>query len=745
MQRLTLVIASLALCLTVAQGQSLADVIPADTLLYAKLVDPIGDFEKLSGSGDVWARPDKVSSKSRSATEKSLKRVDESIGVQGGTMDSWTRAIGSIEIALFSFEFDSESFTGGGAPPTLDFAAILESPLAIEMYNQFSGMLIDSGAGTRNERGDIVIDTGGEQQPLFSVQGTRMILAGNEDRLNKVVAAFKQGRDVNPLSASANFKAVCGASKGARVVYGRMGPILRFISEKLDDSARGSMDNILKPLGMYDIDSVGYYEDGPNGVITMKGDKDVNLFKLLKGGTATPALQGLLPEDTAFALGHAANFAEHYGRIEGFLVDPATFPFAMFVSGGLTGLVMQAGLSPKAITESIKEGFAAALVPDENGDIQPQNALVILTKVPDRAEAEKLLDRVGRSYGKGKGITYTKVEEGGILWMKPADPKAATSQPAPSEGATSQPATTPPAEPPARSSTPTQGETDGGPERITIGVSIGNEGGLRTEVVRATDDAPQDAESRPRNFRGRRNTQRAISEADRNVLGAYVNGYVIMGKTVPVKKVIASVTGKAPTLAAAGAYARLPQQATFFVNLGLKSIFKSIPDFAGAFSLLKGTQSIGIAAVATDTTVTITSNRASGQLWGIFAAAGMAGEQDRGDRTAIVDALRDIGKRTTDYAAAKKAWPKSLADLGYPADKPLVFADSEGKMKPIVFLPPKGPADKPDSAFGTNGQRVLLAYWDSMDMGRLCVSLDGGAWGWSESEFIGALRRYNGN
>jgi len=70
-------------------------------------------------------------------------------------------------------------------------------------------------------------------------------------------------------------------------------------------------------------------------------------------------------------------------------------------------------------------------------------------------------------------------------------------------------------------------------------------------------------------------------------------------------------------------------------------------------------------------------------------------------------------------------------------------------MKPIVFLPPKGEFPKEGSEevafYGKGGSRILLAYWDSSDMGRLAVALDGGTWGWSESEFIGALRRYNGN
>jgi hypothetical protein len=89
-------------------------------------------------------------------------------------MDWWMRSIGSIELALFSFDFDSESILGFGGAPTLDFAAILEvsardrdvQPVLRHADRQRLG-------GTGNERGDIVMDIGGDQQPLFSVQGTR--------------------------------------------------------------------------------------------------------------------------------------------------------------------------------------------------------------------------------------------------------------------------------------------------------------------------------------------------------------------------------------------------------------------------------------------------------------------------------------------------------------------------------------------------------------------------------------------
>jgi hypothetical protein len=160
------------------------------------------------------------------------------------------------------------------------------------------------------------------------------------------------------------------------------------------------MDNVLKPLDMYDIEAVGYREDGANGIVTMKGGKDVNLFKLLKGNVAPPALQGLLPDDTAVAFGHAGNFGEHYGRIEKFLVDPATFPFAMFVSGGLTALTMQSGLAPKALTDPIREGFATALVPDENGNIEPETR-----SRSDEARRRRSRQVDGprrRAYGRGK-------------------------------------------------------------------------------------------------------------------------------------------------------------------------------------------------------------------------------------------------------------------------------------------------------------------------------------------------------
>ena len=84
--------------------------VPDTVLAYAKLEDPIGDFEKLMGSGDAWQSPQRMSAKTRRQSEKNLKQADKEIGLQDGSMDSWMRSIGSIELALFDLDFGETMF-----------------------------------------------------------------------------------------------------------------------------------------------------------------------------------------------------------------------------------------------------------------------------------------------------------------------------------------------------------------------------------------------------------------------------------------------------------------------------------------------------------------------------------------------------------------------------------------------------------------------------------------------------------
>ncbi len=405
---------------------SLAECIPADTLAYIRIEDPIGAWEKITGSGEIWTQPTKVSSKTRASMDKNLKSGDRNLGKEEGTLDAWLRSIGTIELALFSLDFGGKIEEMDG-PPMPDFVASLESPAAIEMYNTMSQMMVDRGRATRNERGDLVITMPGAGgfAPLFSVQGSRIILASSEGRLNSAVAASKGGTG-NSLASNPAFQATVGDGRGPNVAYMRFGALLQLIRDNLSDENQRRMTDIITPLGLTKITAIGYREDGPNGVITAKSDGPINAFQLLKGKTAPPTLQGLLPVDTAFAITHTNDFGEHVKRIQKYLTDPKTFPFAPAVGAGLVAMSMKLGLTLDGAVSPFTDGFVVAAIPDESGKLYEEESMVVVARMPEKEAADAFLAKLKKTVASSAGLDVAESVEGAVTWFTTSRKQAAS-------------------------------------------------------------------------------------------------------------------------------------------------------------------------------------------------------------------------------------------------------------------------------------------------------------------------------
>jgi hypothetical protein len=682
----------------------LAEIIPDTVLGYYRLEDPIGDFEKLMGSGDVWSRPQKMSEKTRRASERGLKEADKALNLQDGAMDSWMRSIGSVELALFSLDFSG----GDDGPPMPDFAAVLQSSLAIEMYNQIATMMIDRGLGARDEQGRMQLGLAEGMTPLFAIYGDRVVLASSQSRLDEMLKAAKLGMQ-NSLASSPHFKAVCGSAKGPRIGFMRMASLLGLIRDALPEGRQKRMDDVIGPLGLTKLDAIGYREDGPNGIVTMHGDQSVRLFQLLKGRAGRPTLQMSLPAETAASFAHAADFGPHLRRIEGFLTDKAEFPFAAAVSTGITFLGVRLGMSTETLLEPLKDGFVFALVPDERGRIDPEQAMVLVAGTPVQAEAEKLLERLKRSYAKANRCEVEETIENDVRWIR-EKPNSRTR-----EGAESRATEDPPPPPPGE-------ETDDrlGPD------------GARVIEVRVGSDSGPTVRSRRRRSRFGPAGESAPDAGPPYVI-AYDGKVMTIGLEGTVRRVLAARRGALPTLASTGAYARLPEAATFFGTFSLKGLFGNDGGFGAALSMLKEFGAIGMAVVAEDTKLVMTFNRAPGQMFGLMMGAGLAGEDGRDQKDVVMEELRKISAKAKAYREKNQKWPRSLADLGY--EKTPTFPDEDGKQKPIVFLPPKA-TDRGD-------WNSMLAYWECSDFGRLVASTEGFVSTWSESRFQQGLADYN--
>jgi hypothetical protein len=699
---------------------SLAELVPETVLAYVKLVDPVGDFERLMSDGDVWSEPGRTSAKTRRATDRGFKQADKGIGLDDGGFDGWMRSIGSIEFALFNFALEG----GFGAPPTLDFAVIMESPLAIDIYNQTSKMMIDHGIAARNEQGNFVISGGDGFSATFAIWGSKVVLASDQSRLDDLLNSARAGGRSGSLASSGAYRAVCGSGEGPRVAYLRMASLLDVIRNALGENRSRRMDDFVRPLGFTNVAAIGYREDGPNGVVTMKGDGPVRLFQLLKGKSLPPTLQASLPADAAFTFGHTSDFGPQLRRIEAFLTDRKEFPYAPTVAGALTALTLKTGLGTSTILEPLKDGFVVALLPNEHGHTDPEEGLVVVAGLPAGEEAEKLFAKIRSTYEKSFRCEMEETAEEGVRWWrekpgsrKKADEEVAESAPAPENEPTA---------PEVVEEEVVEGEP----------VAEGEDSTDSNEVVVVRVGTGEGTDSAPVRVRRRRSrfSEARLEKESKPYAMAHDGKTLVVGQEAAIKRVLAAQKGTIATLASTGAFKRLPQGAPFYGTMNLKSIFSDSGQFGAALSALKGVGAIGWSMVAEEDSLTTVYNRAPGQMIGIMMGAGAMGDDARDEKAVVLDALREIGSRTGSYKEKNKKFPASLADLGYEAGKAPTFPDEKGKQRPIVFLPPMNAHE---------GWTMPLAYWDCPDFGRLVVSVDGYASMWSESRFQAALAKYN--
>jgi hypothetical protein len=666
----------------VASAQTFADVIPANCVLYFRDEDPIGRFEKMTGSSDVWSNPKKVSERTKRSMDRATKQADKHLEKDEGTVDGWLRSLGAIELALFSLNFDKD---GGDPFPMPEFAVSFESPAAVEMFGALSKMMIDQGQATKNERGDLVLGLG-FINPLVSLQNGRIIMASSEDKLNTIVSGMKSGRIAQPLSSDPTFRACVGEGASPTVLYVRFGALLQMIRDMIPERAQKRMNDIITPLGLTKIVGIGYHEEGPNGITIAKASEPIQAFKLLKGKSGPPGLLEKMPADSVFTVGRTDELGPHLSRIYKFLIDPLTFPFAKEVLEGIEQLQSSTGFKVEQMLGPLKGSVIVAGVPDEHGRFREERSIVVVAKVPTREEALSIYGQLA-TMSKANGVEMEQSEVDGLLWLKARKPESRPVEPAPAA-----------------------------PDSRAESMSESRAERLRTVAARRA---------------------RRLAESERpKPMGVWTGEAIIFGLEPAVTKTLAAHRGQAPTLGTTGAFKRLPPQATFYITSSLGSMFAQENDFSAALALLKNFGNTGSSMVVEDDVMTFVSNRTGSEQIAAVLAAAAVGEDGRDERREILDMLREIGDRTKAFRENNKKWPASLAELGYTAKDMPAAKDSDGKTQAIVFLPPKATTTPDDG-------NELLAYFPSSDFGRLAVAVSGMAWSWSESQFLSALARYN--
>ncbi|MAG56870.1 MAG: hypothetical protein CMJ83_11305 [Planctomycetes bacterium] len=206
---------------------------------------------------------------------------------------------------------------------------------------------------------------------------------------------------------------------------------------------------------------------------------------------------------------------------------------------------------------------------------------------------------------------------------------------------------------------------------------------------------------------------------------------VIVATEEAARRVIAARTGQFPTLAKFNVCKGLPQQASAYIFVGLKSILGAEDSFAPAYQRMRDGAGISAAIDLSADRVVLRTNRPVSQIFGVFGGAAAMWEKQKKDRRAIMKDLGEISKAYRAYRAQHGKDPTSMSQLGLSGDKAKAYpptrpANQAGKPYKLVST---------DGADLENDRTVVVVVCPDSRFGRLVGTLSGGASDWSEQRY----------
>jgi len=212
---------------------------------------------------------------------------------------------------------------------------------------------------------------------------------------------------------------------------------------------------------------------------------------------------------------------------------------------------------------------------------------------------------------------------------------------------------------------------------------------------------------------------------------------IIIAVKPAAQKVMAARSGAIPTLAQYNVCKGLPQQASAYVFVSLKTILGSVGNFAAAYHNMRDGAGIAAAIDIQPNRFAVRTSRPVSQIWGAMGGAAMAWEGQKKGRRAILADLEKIAKKYREYRGEHQKDPTTLAQLGFTGENALRY-------------PPNRPANVPGKPYrlvkteGANlasSRRVVVVICPDPRYGRLVGTLDGKSSDWSEQRFQSTFRR----
>ena len=426
------VIASLFLALsffvTDVAAQSLAQSLPADTMLYMRQNDPIGGLQKFASNTMLWSTPMDTSAV-LDQMDEGLSFADQMLGFETGSVSTMVKSIQTLEGAVIKFEMTDGS-------PIFDFVFILTTPQAERIYKIASGKVIEEQLGTKVD--DSETEVGMENFSMnIGIRGDQLIIASSSSRLRETMKTY--GSVVQGcLSQQPAFQNAIKSDGGATCFYVRLDAVLKILRDEgvfnmLGRMRRGGMTGEggggpgsgmfgsmigkgLENLGVFQLATLGWVEDDAWSRASLTASAPIPLFDIFASEQGSPELLGMLPADTAFAFTWHGDLGTLYKKAAPLLLDTKKNPMAPFLVEGIAQFQRETGLKIEETLALHKSGLVFAMLPDENGRMKPDRGegILVMIRVTDRAITRdaitKLIELRAKRHGGESGVTVR--EEG---------------------------------------------------------------------------------------------------------------------------------------------------------------------------------------------------------------------------------------------------------------------------------------------------------------------------------------------
>ncbi len=415
------VIASLLLALSLftadLAAQSLAQSLPADTLLYFRQNDPIGGLQKFAGNTMMWSQPMDTSAV-LDQMDEGLSFMDQMLGMETGSISTYVKSIQTMEGAVIKFEM-----TDGA--PVFDFVFVLTTPQAQQIYDLASGKFIAEQLGTKVD--DSETEVGLDEFSMnIGIRGEQLIIASSSSRLRDTMKTH--GTVVaGCLSQSAQFQAAVKNDGGATCMFMRVDMVLKILRDegvfnmiggRGRTTGEGGQGNafgggmrsamimkVLENLGVFQLATLGWVEDDAYTRASLTASAPIPLFDLFASEQGTPDLLAMLPADTAFAFTWHGDLGTLWKKAAPLLLDVKKNPMAPFLVEGIAQFQRETGLKIEETVALHKSGLVFALMPDENGRINPDRGegILVMLRIQDRALAREAITKLIALRAKRKG------------------------------------------------------------------------------------------------------------------------------------------------------------------------------------------------------------------------------------------------------------------------------------------------------------------------------------------------------